>query len=184
MDYYVNRMLTKLPSELTFVEIASDIAAGFVGSTGYIDRIEPCDFHSRKADVLHGKDQYGRQFISMLVLDTRLSARTLLEIAGGGTLSEGTQDAVAWAAKPRVLTLFQRYQNRADLFVTAGDRMLSGPPKDLPAGFYEIMIDAGGQYCRVTQADLGNTTEVAVPEHKPFVVDGYHIDGTVGVINM
>lgn len=187
MDYYINRMLTDLPTstELSAVEVPSDIAAGFVGSTGYIDGISPDDFVSRAADVLYGKDQHGRTFISMRVLRTSaLSAGTVLALARGEALSKEAREELAWAAKPRVLTLFQRYQDRDDLFVTAGDVTL-GAPKECPAEFNDILHGWGGRYQFLTQKDLGvPTTPVAVPEHAVRAVDGYHIDGTVGVVNL
>lgn len=186
MDRYVNNMLTQLPTDtdLTAVEISSDAAAGFVGCTGYIDQIEVRDFTSRKADVLYGKDQHGRPFISMLVLDTTLSARTLMEIARGEALSERAQESLAWASRPRVLTLFQRYQDRDDLFVTAGTATL-GSPQDCPAEFNDILRGWGGRYRRLPLEVLGTPDEeIAVPVRKPRAVEGYHIDGSVGVIDL
>lgn len=187
MDYYVNLMLTDITTDTTpnAVEVPSDIAAGFVGSTGYIDQIKIDDFTSRKADVLYGKDQHGRPFISMRVLCTRaLSAGTVLALARGEALSAGAREELAWATRPRVLTLFQRYQDRDDLFVTAGDVAL-GAPKECPAEFYDILHVWGGRHQFLTQKDLGGpTTPVAVPEHAVRAVDGYHIDGTVGVVNL
>lgn len=186
MDRYVNNMLTQLPTDtdLTAVEVSSDIAAGFVGCTGYIDQIVVEDFTSRKADVLYGKDQHGRPFISMLVLDTHLSARTLMEIVRGAPYSERVQESLAWAAKPRVLTLFQRYQDRDDLFVSAGTATL-GSPQDCPAEFNDILRGWGGRYRRLSLEVLGASAEdVEVPVRKPRTVDGYHIDGTVGVIDL
>ena len=184
MDYYANCMLGELHinNTLTVVEIPSDIAAGFVGCTGYIDQITPRDFSSRKADVLRGKDQHGRPFISMLVLETSLQASTVLELVRGGVLSAEAQRDLAWAAKPRVLTLFQRYQDRDDLFVTAGDRSL-GSPKDCPMEFYEILQGYGGRYKRLTQAVLGAPDEeIAVPKRPVLAVASHHLDGTIGVM--
>jgi len=187
MDYYVTRMLTDLSTntELTSVEIAPAVAAAFVGSTGYIDQITPADFISRKADVLLGKDQHGRQFISILVLDTCLSARLVLAVARGEELDENARRGLAWASKPRVLTLFQRYWDRDDLFVTAGDISLGGPVKALPSEFSKVLYECGERVKLLTQKALGTpAAEVPVPSRRVRAVEGYHIDGTVGVIDL
>ena len=183
MDYYIKTMLKQLVEINTMmgVEIAPAVAAGFVGSTGYIDQIELADFISREADVLYGKDNHGRIFISIMVVKTAIRASTLMAIRRGETLDESAENDLAWAAKPRVLTLFQRFQNRDDVFVTAGDVSL-GSPQDCPQQFYAI-LGGVGRYEHLTLKDVG-ATPVAVPEHKPLKVDGYHIDGSVGVINL
>lgn len=187
MDSYVSRMLDLISSStrMAAVEISPDNAAGFVGRTGYIDRIKPADFAGRAADVLYGRDPHGRVFVSVLVLDTRLEARTLLELARGGETSEDTREALRYHAKPRVLTLFQRYAARESLFVTAGNAYI-GTAEDCPAEFFGILFeDPERRYQRLSLEDIaGIEGLVPVPEHAAVTVESYHIDGSVGVVDV